>query len=805
MRQRALLACTVLSVLRPVFAAEMESPGQLLSGTASVGGLVVDRESGEPLTGVTIQIVGTWSGGITDLDGRFYLARLPGGACQLRLSFVGYAELTLPELTLRAGEHSDAGTLELARAVIRLSEVVVTPGSYSIMGDGPIRGQSLGREELENMSFAEDITRAVTRLPGVASNDFSSKFTIRGGEADEVLMILDGMELYEPFHQRDFVGGLFSIVDIETIRGVELLTGGFSAEYGDRQSGVFDMTTKSVRDGRRRTSAGLSVMNARLYTEGPLAGGEGSYLFSARRGVLDKIRLMSVVDDETTHFFNDMMGKVEFPLGGKHVMSMHVLRARDTAEVRDVEPGVAHDIHDTSYDNNYGWLGLKSFHSDVLYSRTLLYAGEITHERNGDTGKDEYSDKVVFQLADKRSYRFFGVKQDWTWDLSERVSLKTGVNFKQVNADYDYSFSLTDVRANSVGDVVDYADAIDIDTKPSGQQLGAYLTTRFRPLTDLYLETGLRHDRATWADDVLWSPRLSLAYSLSGSTMLRAGWGRYYQSQFINNLDVHHDARDFNPAELSTHYVMGVEHNFSNGIHSRLDAYTKDITRISDAYQNLRDPWEVFPEARNDIVFIDYEDARAAGVELFLKYDQGRKISWWFSYAVAKAEETIDDLEFDGLLVERTGTLRRLNNQDHTIYADVNYRPNPKWHINMSWQYFTGWPLTTYNYVANRAYSDPPAPDLHMAAAHNAFRAEDYPAYHRMDVRINRAFQVRGGTAKVYLHLINLYNRENLRKFDVDATDDDVLVPDGQGSFQYFRDDTTWFGRIPVLGISWEF
>ena len=103
-------------------------------------------------------------------------------------------------------------------------------------------------------------------------------------------MTLDGMEFYEPFHQRDFVGGLFSIVDIETIEGIELLTGGFSAEYGDRQSGVFNMTTKKAGDGRRHTSVGLSVMNARLYTEGPLAKGEGSYLFSARRGMLDLIR-----------------------------------------------------------------------------------------------------------------------------------------------------------------------------------------------------------------------------------------------------------------------------------------------------------------------------------------------------------------------------------------------------------------------------------------------------------------------------------------------------------------------------------
>jgi hypothetical protein len=83
-----------------------------------------------------------------------------------------------------------------------------------------------------------------------------------------------------------------------------------------------------------------------------------------------------------------------------------VLRSGDRAEIRDVEPGVAHDIHDTSYDNTYGWLGLKSFHSDDLYSRTLLYAGEITHSRSGDTEKDEYTDKLFFALADDRSYRF---------------------------------------------------------------------------------------------------------------------------------------------------------------------------------------------------------------------------------------------------------------------------------------------------------------------------------------------------------------------------------------------------------------
>ena len=807
MNKRNLLLVSVVFFcgLSPTFAAGNEPTDRQPSSTASIGGQVVDEESGMPLVGVNIQITGTRLGGTTDTDGRFHLDGLPAGPCRLRFFFIGYAEKTLPERILRVGEHSDTGAIALTPQAIRLSEVVVTAGSYSIMGDGPVRAQVLDSQALGNMSFAEDITRAVTRLPGVASYDYSSRFTVRGGESDEVLMILDGMELYEPFHQRDFVGGLSSIVDIETIQGIDLLTGGFSAEYGDRQSGVFNMKTKSAGDGRRHTSVGLSVMNARLYTEGPLANGAGSYLFSARRGVLDKIRVLSVVDDETTHYFHDMMGKVAYPLGHKHVLSMHVLRSGDKAEVRDISEE-AHDIHDTRYGNTYGWLSLKSFHSPDLYSRILLYGGDITHTRNGDTAKDEYTDKMVFDLADKRIYRFYGLKQDWIWDPSHRVSLKMGFDLKQLNADYDYAYSLSDMRADSAGVIGPYHNAVDVDTKPSGRQSGAYLSARFNPLPNLYLETGLRNDRATWADDNLWSPRVSLAYSLTERTVARAGWGYYYQSQSINNLDVNHNATRFNPAELSKHYVVGLEHTFANGIDVRLDGYVKEISRISDAYQNLRDPWEVFPEARNDEILIRYGDATASGVELFLKYDERRKVSWWFSYALARAEETIRSIDFDGLLVRRTGTLPRPNNQSHTIYADVNYRPAPRWHINLSWQYHGGWPLTTYTYVANHGYSDPPPSDLFMAASHNTFRGEEYPAYHRMDVRINRDFRIRGGTLKVYLHVINLYDRENLRKFDVDSrNDEDMLVSDGQGGYRYFRDDTTWFGRLPVVGVSWEF
>jgi len=180
----------------------------------------------------------------------------------------------------------------------------------------------------------------------------------------------------------------------------------------------------------------------------------------------------------------------------------------------------------------------------------------------------------------------------------------------------------------------------------------------------------------------------------------------------------------------------------------------------------------------------------------------GKEISWWFSYSLAKAEENIKNLEYDGLLIKRTGNLPRINNQLHTIYCDVNYRPNEKWHFNLSWQYYNGWPLTTYSYTFQILTNG----DLFFYPVHNGFRDDEYPAYHRMDLRINRHFNFAFGRISTFLHIINLYNRENLKKFDLEVLDDtEHIVSDGQGGYKTFEGHQNWFGITPVIGVSWEF
>ena len=772
----------------------------LNEAAGEIRGRVLDQNTGSPLPFVNVALEGTTLGAVTDASGNFQIKELNPDYYTLVTSFIGYTPAIVQDILVKESAVYDVGTLQLKESAVSLNEVVITPGSFSVMGSIPLSQQTITEKDIKYMSYSEDVSRAVSRLPGVASNDYSSKFTVRGGETDEVLITLDGMELYEPFHQRDFVGGLFSVVDIEAVSGLELLTGGFSADYGNKQSAVFNMTTKEARESRPHGIIGLSVVNAGIFLNGKTKNEKTSYLISARRGMLDQ-SLKILGETENVPVYYDGLARITHKFNNKHSLSFHLLTAGDKTQVRDITEE-AYDIHDTKYFSGYSWITLSSIYNSKLSSRSIVYAANINQERNGNTKKYEYSDKMEFKLTDNRDYTYYGIKQDWKWITGNWIILKSGFDFRASEATYDYSLNLNDIRVNAEGEVGPYSISRTYEGKPTGTQIGIYVSTKLMPLKGFYLEPGLRYDQVSWTGDKNWSPRLSAAYSLSKKTTLRAAWGYYYQSQYINNLEVNFGVNSFYEAELAKHYVLGIEHQTNSGLNIRIEGYYKDISLPTVSYQNVRDAFEVFPEVRSDLAKLYLSGARAKGIELFVKYDMGKKFSYWFSYSLAKAEENVDSIQFDGLLEHRTGWLRRISNQNHTINADVIYRPKKSWVINLSWQFWNDWPLTTYHYEFTYLENG----DLHFYPNHHGFRDDSYTPYHRMDLRVNKRFQLRKGFLNAYIHIINLYNRENLRKFDVDVRNDqEQLIPDGNGGYETFQSNTYWFGITPVFGINWEF
>jgi len=767
----------------------------------AIKGIVFDKTTQKPLAGVNITVEDTRRGTTTNQNGEFAISKIPTGTTTLIFDYIGYTRRKHENITIMPDKTIDIQIIEMEEQPIPLKEIVVTPGSYSIMGSEPSVRQTLTSEDIKIMGWAEDITRAVQRVPGISGNDFTAKFNVRGGDVDEVLVLLDGMQIYKPFHQKDFGGGLFSTVDIETIDGLDLLTGGFPAEYGDRISGVLDMTTKRAKEGQRQTSLGLSLMNARAFSMGSFNSDNGSWLFSARRGYLDILNKLTGNQFKLRPRYYDLQGKVDYKVHRNHTLGLHFFLANDAytlneniVETGNTTPNI--DFLDTTYGNNYGWLTLDSFFSSQLYARTLLYGGLLPQKRLRHLFDDDPDAHLnTSTVTDDRDFKLFGLKQDWAFEVSKNIFLKFGMDLKRLNTKFTYSKNIRNEFITADDSLTEQIETSDVQRTVNGNQLGFYLSSRFQIFNPLTLETGLRYDYASYTGDKLWSPRIGLVYALAKATFLRAGWGYYYQTQSIDDLRIEFGENSYHPAQRSKHYVLGLEHRFNNGIQVRAEGYLKQISKVPDTYITFRNIDEFFPETRDDLIKLIVDKSTTKGIELYAKYDTGNKFSWWLSYVLSDATDDVSAIEYTGPLVHQTGTVPRPWDQRHTINLDVNYRPSRKWHFNFAWQYRSGWPYTPFE-VKRVARDDGTFANYRDNGLYNSL---NYPAYHRLDVRINRHFYSSKGRITAFLHVINAYNHENVNNYDFS------ILESNADSFRFEIDTETWFPILPFVGVSWEF
>jgi len=663
-----------------------------------------------------------------------------------------------------------APLLELPK--FSLATIVVTPSEFPLLGGAPEERRFLTREEVIRLPhLGDDVFRAIDRLPGAATGDISSALQIRGGEGSDVLVLIDGLEVYEPFHIKDF--NVFSIVDSEAIGGIDYLSGGMPSEYGDRMGAVVDMSTASPS--KRRTYAGVSFTHARFLSEGTFAGDRGEWLVSARRGYLDfALQIASEANDNLAPRYYDVLGKVQYRIGGRSVLSAEVLAAYD--HLRFETTGEENDGH---YGNTYAWLNLRSAWTPRLSSRSVVSSGRVTRRRLG--GRDEFDQTA--SVADRRSFDVNGVKQDWTLDLSERRHyVKWGFDAKHFDASYRYA-STSVIRYSPLSVVTTPIEsARDESLRPRGTSFAFYAADRVRIGKSLALEVGARIEKESWAGEgAAVTPRVNLAWSPSARTTLRAAWGRYRQPQAINEIRIEDADVAFDPAQRSTQAVIGVEQRLAGGIGVRVDVYRKEISHVRPHYENLFDPLEFFPEVRFDRTRVAPERSRAHGVEIIAKKDAGEgKVSWWASFARSSAIDTIDGSD-----------VPRSWDQPNAASFSVNYRQSDVWNINVAGLYHSGWPTTPLDASVVGSTIQP------ALGARNAARLS---AFSRLDTRISRSTAFSRGTFRSWIEVTNLLNHRNVCCVEEFS----FIVNQGQRSVDVKGSDTG-VGRLPSFGVSWEF
>ncbi|HVR96433.1 MAG TPA: TonB-dependent receptor [Thermoanaerobaculia bacterium] len=656
-------------------------------------------------------------------------------------------------------------------------EIVVTPSRLSLLREEPSGPLALSREEILTLPhLGDDLFRAVTLLPGTAGNDVSARFHVRGGRRDETQILLDGQELFEPFHLQDFDSAL-SFVDSRNLGGADLSTGGFSTRYGDRMSGVLDMTSVTP-GGPPRARLGIGILGAHAGGDGTFHGERGRWMAEARRGSSDLLGRM--LGDEDPQYW-DAFGKLEYQLNPRHSLRANVLRSAD-------ELGFEQTVNDerkryeTDYDSAYAWLTHQAVLGEDLILESAVSQTGIDRDRRGL----ELEEDARFTVLDERDSDVLELRQVCQFQPAPKHLLEGGWQLREMETEFDYfgthelDHPLARIRHDFGRDATVFAGGFET------RDMGVHLADRIQLLEPLTLELGLRYDRYSQTRESHFSPRLNLAYAFTDRGVLRIAWGRFLQSQRPYELQVEDGETALHPVERSEHRVLGVEQLFDAGsrfkeLALRVELYRREVGNPRPRYENLYEPLNVFPEVEPDRVRIAPERSIAEGVEVFLRGSLGSRAAWWINYAYASTEDEIAGRR-----------IPRLFDQTHTVNLDLDVRAGRYWRINAAWRYHTGWPTTPLTLVETVDDEG----DVEFVPVLGRLNSERLSTYHRLDVRASRRWEVGAVSLDLFFDIQNLYNRRNAAGFDFDIDEDEGVIT---------ATTEKWPGFLPSAGISLEF
>lgn len=650
----------------------------------------------------------------------------------------------------------------VASVDIPLPEIVVTSSLHRLQYTQTGTQTYLNRELATRIpAAAEEVARITTRLPGTASGGISTRNHIRGGEANEVLFLLDGLRLYEPFHLKDFQS-VATIINSNAIDGIDFFSGAYPAQYGDRMSGVMNMSLRTPQK-NSETELSLSFFNTSALSLGTFGDAEqGDWLVAARRGNLDLIA--DVIDpDAGDPDYQDYLLHTGWEFGPRARLSINALISNDKLTLNDVDRG---ESARAKYKNQVFWLKWDADWNERLRSTTIFSLSSISDRRIGNL---ELPGIVSGTLDDLRAFDSIGLKQDWTYAPSANWMLRFGVEGKHQDARYE--FSSTKTVTPPFDTILDNqpVDVRAITAAPEGAQYGVYVEYRWQPRPSLTIDAGLRWDQQSYttaSDDAQTSPRLSILYRVDSRTEFRLGWGQFSQAQEINELQASDGIDSFFPAQRAEHVVANLKRRFFKDLHMEVTYYRKSFRAVRPRFENAFNTLTLLPEIQFDRYRIDALSAEAHGAELrVFKGDAHQQYFWWLGYGWSEVRDRTTD-----------GKVMRAWDQTHAIKAGVSWEWGG-WGLSAAGEVHTGWPKTTL-------MSEP-----------NTGR---YSVFHTLDVRVSRDFDLRKGDLTLFLEVSNLYDRQN------PCCTEYSIATDAQGPV-LIEKEAHWLPLVPSLGVVWRF
>ncbi|WP_246581278.1 TonB-dependent receptor [Echinicola shivajiensis] len=695
----------------------------LAQDKVTVSGTIEDASSGEGLIGATIFIKELGTGGTSNVYG-FYSLTVPEGEYTLVYSFVGYESVT-KSISLFDDQSLN---LELEPESTQLEEVVVTADPE----DSNVRSTQMSVNKLDMREVSaipvifgeKDIVKTIQLLPGIKSSEGGGGFFVRGGSADQNLILLDEAPVYNASH----LLGFFSVFNSDAIKDLTIYKGHIPAEYGGRASSVLDIKMKEGNNKKFAAQGGIGLISSRATIEAPIVKDKGSFVVSGRRTYVDMFLKLSNDEDlkNSVLYFYDLNAKANYKIGEKDRVFVSGYFGRDNFGFDD------------QFGFDWGNATATARWNHLFNDRLFLNTTAVFSDYNYDVeimAEEEDGEMNGFKVMS--AIRDISLKEDFEYYISPENTLRFGVS---------------GIRHNFLpGEIVPQGDSYinpqELQRKYAWET-AAYISEDLNVSPNLNVNAGLRYSwfaqvgpgeiytydedgdvvdsRIYKSGEIVKSygglePRLGVTYLLNETTSVKASFGRNRQYlHLVSNsnagtpIDLWIPSSNNVKPQIADQIALGYFRNFDNNtFEGSVEVYYKDMQNQVDYKTGAE---LVFNEnVESQLLF---GKGWSYGAEFFLRKNKG-DLTGWISYTLSKTERKFDGVDYGEVYSASW-------DRPHDFSIVGMYQLNRKWNLSAAFVYRSGDAVT---YPVGKYESKGEVINLYDKRNNSRL-----PDYHRLDL-----------------------------------------------------------------------
>lgn len=754
------------------------------TNSLSLNGFVRDRKTGETLTGVVVYPKGKTNISAGTNAYGYYSLSLPAGRHEITFQNLGYQTVIVP---IVMGQDTTFN-VELDEKSISLAGVKITGEKSNHNVISPEVMTKMNVKEIQNIPvfFGEkDILKTIQLLPGISTvGEGNAGFYVRGGGADQNLILLDEATVYNPSH----LLGFFSTFTSEAIKDVSVYKGGFPAEFGGRLSSVVNIKMNEGNNKEFHISGGIGLIASRLSVEGPLVKHKGSFMITARRTYADLFlnllprKSADSLTSNATLYFYDLNLKANYEISKKDRVYLSCYLGRDHFFMGGL------GLNWGNVTTTARWNHIVNNH---IFSNTSLIFSRYNYNFKVTVGNSSMN--VLSEIKD------WNLKEDFTYNLNPNHLVKFGFN------SIYHTFIPSKVDSATVIDVdpMDNRYALENASYISNEQtlskhLKATYGLRYSIFSSLGPATIYTYDEVT--DEVNsvsypkgkiyntfagFEPRLLLNYIINDSNSIKTTYAR--TRQYVHLLSNTTSTTPFDlwvPSnihvlpEIADQYTLGYFLNFNNNMfETSVEFYYKTFQNQIDYRNNAN--LIMNNKVETQLVF---GKGLSYGAEFYVRKKYG-KLTGWLSYSPSKTLRQFED-------INEGKAFRAKQDRPNNISVVGMYAINSRLNFSTSWVYYSGnvvtFPSGRYGVDGNL---------IPLYSERNGYRMPDY---HRLDIGLTLTNKKKEKFESSWnFSVYNVYARENA--YSIDFKED----PNNPGKMQAIQ--MSLFRMVPSITYNFKF